>query len=73
MGVLQLHTVLVLPLEQFVFNTFEKAPWREKMKERSTAKRGQREVEGEKQSKAHEQVRRSIQAVSNISNCRWGE
>ncbi len=47
------HTVLVLPLEQFILNAFEEAPWRDKTRERErermTAKRGQTEVEGEKQ------------------------
>lgn len=41
MDVLQ-RTVLVLPLEQFVFNTFEKAPWREKMRETDSQERTER-------------------------------
>lgn len=42
--------MLALPLEQFIFHTFEKAPWTtEVQRERQeTADRGRREVEREK-------------------------
>lgn len=45
------HTGLVLPLEQLILNAFEKAPSKGERWERPRAKRGQREVKGEKQSK----------------------
>lgn len=56
------HTALVLPLEQFILNAFEKAPSRDKTTERegeaNSAKEEKREVEGEKETvKAHGQVR----------------
>lgn len=56
--------MLVLPLEQFILNTFEKAPWRDKARERDRQpKKEDREKWTEKkQSKAQGQVRRSLQA-----------
>lgn len=41
--------------------------------ERRTAKRGKREVKGEKQSKAHGQVKKKLTGQNNISDCRWGK
>lgn len=56
------HTMLVLPLEQFIFHTFEKAPWTTEVEREETADRGRREVEREKQSKAYREVKRRKRA-----------
>lgn len=64
--ILSTHTVAVLPLEQFVLNAFEKAPSRNKTRDRPWRGGG-----GRKTIKAQGQVKRIPR--TDVSSCsRWG-